>query len=739
MISRKGFTTVSSGSVNSLTISPDSSCVAGDWMLLTVMWASTTEASTPSGWTVLANSGGYGTRSSKVYARIRQSGDSSYVVPLFDGINAAQAVLMWGDGHEPISSWVVGTGASRSSNATSTTCVAPSITFGPGTSFIISHEATTVSETSVSVSGATEWLFAPQINSTLIHTCSVSYIDKASSSATGDVTITYPNTQAANGWAIQIGIPASYVEPPVTGPTIETWNGTNIVSGNVSIWNGTSEDLVGTVEVYEGEAIAPGVPTQGLSFEMDYTALHQSDKKVFAHYFGPYPISIDNAVHTSDAYHNAFLNPNYSSYSEYGGWFRDRPLPRPKLGADYMEVDAATDVVRAYNAGLDGFFVDLLGLTGTNWNNYTRLANKASEIFPDGSFKVIPMVDANGATGSATPQQAATNIAWFASKPSAWFLDDGRFVVSSFKADGKPILWWQQVSDELLNTYGLEVAYLHVFLNYGSSSSYSSIVWGSSSWGWGSDPLVTQNVSNQAATAHSRGEVYMAPIQPQSVRPTSSLFDEAWNTAGHRAGWEKAINEGADYVQLVTWSDFSEGGQYAPSAVSGHCNLDIGAYYLTKFKTGSYPTILRDAVYLSHRNQPMNSTLTGGQTKRMAQWQRGGALTPVKDEVEALTFLTAPAQVTITVGGTPTTYTAPAGVYAKTVPLNNGSVSVSVVRGGSTVSQVSSPVTVQSTVPRDDPMYFQFSSLRGTSQQYRPYYDTPAEVLAGETAADILE
>jgi hypothetical protein len=736
VIQRKGYKVETAGMVASLSIAPDASCAVGDWMVLVVTWAATAPPSAPSGWTVLADSGAYGTRSTMVYARVRQSGDSSYTVPLQSGVNAAQAVLMWGSGHEPIDTWVVGPGGSRASNATATTTVAPSIAIGPGTALAISAEATTADESSVSVTGAVPWFFAPQGASPLLHTCSVSYVDRVTMGNTGPVTVTYPNTQASNGWAIQIGL-ASTAPANVPGAPVELWTGTALVQATASVWTGSAEVPASAVEVVPGTPVVSGDPAPGLPFALDPMALKQSPKKVFAHYFGPYPISTDNATYTSDSYHNAFLNPTYSTYAQYGGWFRDRPLPRPKLAFDYMSVDAATDIVRAHNAGLDGFFVDLLGLSGTNWNNYTRLANKASEIFPGGEFKVIPMVDANGATGLATPTQAAQNIAWFANLPSAWFLDDGRFVVSSFKADGKSVDWWTQVATALRNNHGLEAAYLHVFLNYNNAASYSSINWGSSSWGWGSDPTVTGNVSNQAAAAHGRGEVYMSPIQPQSARPTSSLFDEAWNTRGHRAAWEKAINDGAEYVQLVTWSDYSENGQFAPSAVSGYCNLDIGSYYLTRFKTGSYPTILRDAIYLSHRNQPMDATITGGQTKRMAQWQRGGTLTPVKNEVEALVFLTAPATVAITVGGVSTNFSAGAGMSSFSAPLRDGTVSAKAVRSSATVAEVTSPVPVQSAVPRDDPMYFQFSSIRGTSQQYKPYYGTPAAVLPGETANDI--
>ena len=59
---------------------------------------------------------------------------------------------------------------------------------------------------------------------------------------------------------------------------------------------------------------------------------------------------------------------------------------------------------------------------------------------------------------------------------------------------------------------------------------------------------------------------------------------------------------------------------------------------------------------------------------------RGGS--PARDTVEALTFLTAPGHVTVTVGSTSYLCAVKAGIDTCTVPLGLGTVSATIRRGG---------------------------------------------------------
>lgn len=163
-------------------------------------------------------------------------------------------------------------------------------------------------------------------------------------------------------------------------------------------------------------------------------------------------------------------------------------------------------------------------------------------------------------------------------------------------------------------------------------------------------------------------------------------------------------------MQLTTWNDFSEGTQFAPSLHNGYAFLDISSYYLTRFKTGSWPAIVRDTVYLTSRVQPVNAVPAQGVESKLMK-PRAGTASP-RDDVEILAFLTAPATVNVTVGGNRSGHDAAAGVQTVLVPLATGSSSAEVVRNGQTVTAVASASPVSSQVAVQDLQYRATSSRR---------------------------
>ena len=66
--------------------------------------------------------------------------------------------------------------------------------------------------------------------------------------------------------------------------------------------------------------------------------LHKSSKKVFIHYFTPFPISIDNRDPDNDYYAKGFISPDgeKGKHKSYGGYFRQRPLPRLQTPAQQL-------------------------------------------------------------------------------------------------------------------------------------------------------------------------------------------------------------------------------------------------------------------------------------------------------------------------------------------------------------------------------------------------------------------
>jgi hypothetical protein len=455
-------------------------------------------------------------------------------------------------------------------------------------------------------------------------------------------------------------------------------------------------------------ATAP-VTTPALPFNLPATAtLRASSHKVFAHYFTPYPLSIDNKSSSSDYYATAYLNPNGENgkHAAYGGFLRDRPLAQPvSTRASWQLDNYKKEIKTAASAGLDGFTVDVLSVTpgDYNWERLKLLVQAADESDP--GFKMVMMPDATQADAD-DPNQLAAAMAELAKHPSAYHLPDGRLVVSPFDPERQGAAWWQSWIKLMHDKYGVTVAFVPCFLDYRPNvAAFAPFSYGLSDWGY-RNPTANANLAANMADAHSRGKIWMQAVSAQDERPYASTYDEADNTENFRQTWTAAIN-GADWVQIPTWNDYSEGTEISPSTHIGYSLLDLASYYLTRFKTGQWPTIVRDVVYLSHRTQ---STTTPSSESSPMTLRAGG--TAPRDTVEALSFLTTSADVTATVGGAQQTYSAPAGLSSRLFPLRAGTNAISVSRAGHAILTVASPFVVKTSAPIQDLSYYLVSSGR---------------------------
>lgn len=122
---------------------------------------------------------------------------------------------------------------------------------------------------------------------------------------------------------------------------------------------------------------------------------------------------------------------------------------------------------------------------------------------------------------------------------------------------------------------------------------------------------------------------------------------------------------------------------------------------------------MRDAVYVTHRTQPVDAEPTFDQSELMER-RPGGS--PARDTVEALTFLTEPGTVEARVGDEIYRCEAEAGLDTCTVPLRTGRVRAHVVRDGETVATVTSPHEVTAEPYVQDLQYVGASSLRQTDR-----------------------
>lgn len=244
-------------------------------------------------------------------------------------------------------------------------------------------------------------------------------------------------------------------------------------------------------------------------------------------------------------------------------------------------------------------------------------------------------------------------------------------------------------------------------------------------WGPGADPAImgTSTVRTQVAAA---GKVLQSPFWWQDKRPRLYVWTENRGLECLRASGNRVVLDTPGFVQVCTWSDYSEGSQFANSASFGYAILDNLAYEIARARLGGQePETLLDTVFLSHKARIESTTPvtspTGAQTSgfpTQRTWPSGSA---ANYDAEVVTYLTAPSDtdgVQVTIGGVTTNFTAPAGRATFRVPLvaDGTPPSVTVFRGGSPVCSVASSVTVRSQAWQYNQGTFVFGSNRAVTQ-----------------------
>ncbi len=404
-----------------------------------------------------------------------------------------------------------------------------------------------------------------------------------------------------------------------------------------------------------------------------------------AHYFPPYPLQLTAAAYPADHYATAYLVPggDPASSTVYGGLLRDRPLPPGPLTGDWALANARDEVAQARSAGLDGFLVDILTPTTSGGNNNSRFGNAIFDAANVSGFCAIPMIDLYAASMKALSASAmASVIDHYLDFPAA-HRDPvtGAHHLSAFLAETWSPAQWQAVIDVLESpSYGRTISFVPCFNSWSaiSGGAYDAVADGYALWGNRSpaaNPVST--AASRGASIHARGKLWVQPVSFQDCRPSQGIYDEAANTENLRATTECAIASAADWIQVTTWNDYSEGTQTAPSRDHDHAVLDLLGIHIHKVRTGSYPDVLADRLILTHRKHFVSDAPTYPQTLLMKL--RGGS-TPARDTLEVAAILTAPGTLTIRSGSTTTVHAAPAGYSFHTVPLAVGTQSATLER-----------------------------------------------------------
>ena len=147
--------------------------------------------------------------------------------------------------------------------------------------------------------------------------------------------------------------------------------------------------------------------------------LFGSSKKVFAHYFYPFPLSVENKSASDDYYNVNYLNKAGESgkWSAYGGFLRQRPLPvAAGPGDKWQLLNIQHEVRMAMARGISGFTFDVLSANSDA--RLQMLLDAAQSVDP--RFKILVMPDISALKSNAAA--VIDSIAVAARSPAAYRL-----------------------------------------------------------------------------------------------------------------------------------------------------------------------------------------------------------------------------------------------------------------------------------------------------------------------------
>ena len=194
-------------------------------------------------------------------------------------------------------------------------------------------------------------------------------------------------------------------------------------------------------------------------------------------------------------------------------------------------------------------------------------------------------------------------------------------------------------------------------------------------------PGQLSDVVRRMAPAWRRaGKIFMAPVTPyyRGQKGNYRVF-ESHGFAGMAEQWEAAIDAQAEWVEIVTWNDWSECSYVAPFTrredtvtMDGQVRnlLDHGAflaasrYYIGWFKTGKKPVISKDEFFYFYRLHPKAA---GPVPDRFP-----AGVERLEDKIYATVFLTTPATFGIRCGDSTQSHELPAGLHHVSAPLALG-------------------------------------------------------------------
>jgi hypothetical protein len=433
-------------------------------------------------------------------------------------------------------------------------------------------------------------------------------------------------------------------------------------------------------------------------------------RHVFAHWH-VFRISADNEPPHVDYYARDFLSPDgfNGQYRNFGGYMRERPLPRPpRAEPDWVVQDMVDDVRLAQAIGIDAFLFNIVDIERKSpfWENLVAALEAARLI--DSRLKIIPSVDGTSKLLDRPVEEIAEALKSIANQPGIMRTARGAMMLAAFMPERWPAARWKALFESLRRS-NIEVSFFGVFLNFRSATQeHLALMDMTSAWA-GNNIDGLPGLALQGLWARFAGVPWAAPVWPQDFRPKDGCYAETANSRLFRDSWHLAMKQDAPCVHLITWNDYSEGSEIRPSTGIQYAFYDLSAYYIAWYKSGVQPKITRDVLYYFHRVEPTSGKSLGTRQPKPIDLCFGKR--PV-NQVELLAFLAEPGRLEIEIGGRTTAIDADAGITSLRAPLTPGRPVFRLSRSGRNITTLDSAFEIRSRAEYQDLLYRGGSSTR---------------------------
>lgn len=371
------------------------------------------------------------------------------------------------------------------------------------------------------------------------------------------------------------------------------------------------------------------------------------------------------------------------------------------------------EIELAQQSGIDGF-----ALNCGAWLKHSKFDRPDPENYVDSATKIYQaakelntgfrlFMSPDLVTLKPVPENIVDMVQRFAGHPNQ-FYHQGKLVLSSYA--GTPEVFAPII--EQIEANGIEVFFVPGSMRFPFSSNWSPRLIRSFFDGhphmdgvffFGPDMTVAEYLranANLSRVTSELGKLYMAGISPAYNSPNLRDYH---GIRGYDTKWRGIIQDGAKWVEIVTWNDYNEDSHLMPFLWDweylgermyfshDEAFLDATHYYATWFKTGKPPEILQDKVFYVYRNRSMHLTKAWNDKKQA--WgdltRDGKPIDQIHDDVEdniyLTTFLTSPATLFISVGDEKRKENLPAGISHVSFPLSPGVPRFELLRDGKPV------------------------------------------------------